>query len=486
MKHLNKLLEQFKDLTSGNERHKDAEEQANQAQHLLRKYMGERLEENDYDGICAVVKKIPVALFHLNHELDVDKDRKLAQKMLLSYFGYDREFINSFDRNSVFVNSVATVISPKWMEEHSSLFDEEMYEMISENLDFRILSIFIEHFVKNVEDKGAFAARLHRDSIYKEEFIRMPQEVVKPLEEFIDVRTFEAIKPIVMSGRAFYSYLDHGLRKREGYVCQEDLFDRFYTEDDLKLVLECHYNKHSKARILKRFYHLMNRDQVEAVVKDIVLESYPEAEQRGHHTSTYKSLSQDIVDKTADIAFKHSPWCYIYFNDENRLKFLNEVDFEKYKGLLCVHPKPTDVPVEKWKEVILSQDISSKAIPEHLLSGELALTNEEWFELIINTRHGKNKIFSGLAKHHNYVVTEALLDLLVDSSSQAANHPFVFAHKEKRKHERLVDRELAKAIEVAKTGNARKIAKSLTKIVANNVASKDVFEAVIEAVLSRK
>ncbi|MCY9861424.1 hypothetical protein OTK49_02685 [Vibrio coralliirubri] len=453
---------------------------------ISRAYALSRHENNAIGDLIELTSKIPNLVTFISFDPNSEQDKESFCQAMINYCEPDESFRLESEAPlfQAYLDRVATGLSASWVDNHAAFFDELLLSKLPKTDEARMLLVNTAHmFAKNSKNTSKVVVEIHKFFLKNnDEHLYVPDCIGVALQSYVNKEVFETFRPHIEGGSLFYYSAGDKHRFGKAKITCHEIFDQFYSPDEVSNFTDDALERGAYAcsAVLKRFSKALNVEQSQSLLKIIIDESFCRKSTRANQ---FKDVRQDIVDAHAEFCVDTSPWCYISLSEAQRIQLLHKVNFETHLGLLIAHPHPEKVDVEFWKKAITEHEIAYSKFPEHLVSGDAALTEDEWFDLIKSVKGGNNKIFKALVKHYNEIVTESLLTKVATlEGTTAANHKLVASHVAKLAHEDRTKAEFQNILEVINTGDAAKIANKISFMVSKGMGGKDMLERIVVAI----
>lgn len=452
---------------------------------VSREYARSRQENNAVGDLIELTSKIPSLVGFVRFNPESEQDKEAFCQAMTNYCAPDESFRLESESPlfQAYLNRVAVGLRKGWINDHATFFDEDLLFKLPKTHEARLLLINTAHlFAKNAKNTAKAVVEIHKFFLKNnDEHLYVPDCVGVALQPYVNKEVFDTFRPYIEGGSLFYysSGDRHPFGKAE-ITCNK-MFDIFYSLDEVAIFVESAQARGAYActSILKRFGNVLTVEQAQALLKQVIDESYS----KGSFSNHVKSVKQSIMDEHADFCMETNPWCYMNLSEDVRIQLVDKVNFETHLGLLVAHPHPEKVDVELWKKAIIDHEIAYSKFPQHLVFGDGALTEDEWFDLIKSVKGGNNKIFKALAKHYKEIVTESLLNKVATlEGTTAANHKLVASHVAKLAYEEKTKVEFQNILEIINTGDATKIANKIRFMVNKGMGSNEMLERIVVAI----
>lgn len=452
---------------------------------ISREYACSRQENNAVGDLIELTGKIPSLVTFVRFNQDSDQDKEAFCQAMTNYCAPDKSFPleSKSPLFKAYLERVSVGLRKGWIDDHAAFFNEDLLFKLPKTHEARLLLINTAHlFAENANNKAKVVIEIHKFFLKNnDEHLYVPDCIGVALQQYVNKEVFDAFRSHIDEGTLFYYSSGHRHPFGKAEITCHKMFDKFYSQHEVTAFAEDALSRgaHACLSVLKRFYQTLTAEQVQALLELIIVESY----KKKSHSNHFKNVKQDIVDAHAEFCLDISPWCYIHLSEEVRTRLLHKVNFETHLGLLIAHPLPKQVDSELWKKAIIGHEIAYSKLPEHLVFGDKALTEDEWFDLIQSVKGGNNKIFKALVKHYKQFITESLLNKVATlEGTTAANHKLVASHVAKLAYEEKTKVEFQNILEIINTGDAAKIANKIRFMVNKGMGSNEMLERIVVAI----
>lgn len=445
-------------------------------------FIRDNIKENK-EQIAELIKIAPFALFYIHFEKDSDDDNTEFVLFFNSLLEAEENAL-SISKNSIYHNFIFKNYNEKWFEEHKSFLNKEILLLFKDKMNYYNRNLIIESyklFAENYDSKKEFFIDLHsilKVKYGKETVISIPSQIVDFCKDEITEDVYHLFKDDILGKRVHYV--------TESTYELNEVYDDFMLEEDIVEYYEKNKvkdNIYSLRTFLNRFGAKLSEERLTEYC-DVFISKDFKNNDRSSGYNYFNNCDSFLKDFMADKVFSISPWSYIYFTDSMKLEFLEKgkINFDEYKGLYRAHPKPETVANEVWIELLKESEIHLRHTPEFLFKGKRALSEDDWFDILSATPETKNHHFKNLVKDHMYVLTNNLLNRLVELKGHSIQNKgflrdYIYMVERQNKEKNY----LTEALEIALSGNSKKTSKAISKLAHINIATKSNIELVLNA-----